>query len=226
MMWRAVYPGDASTCSKRWAFVEFSRRGPMEWTGGLKPSTKAASSPRDLVIFFSGAVGFALLIALAARMSLAIPGTPVPATMQTLAVLLAGALLGPRGGVASVGAYLAAGLAGAPVFAAGGGAVCLLGPTGGYLLGFLPAAWIAGHIAAKTSRIRVLFPGLLLASLVIHLSGWAQLTALSGAAGAVSLGVAPFIAFDALKALVAAVVVRRFGRGVPRGADPLDESIR
>jgi len=198
----------------------------MEWTGDLKPSTKAASTPRGLVIFFAGAVGFALLIALAARMSLAIPGTPVPATLQTLAVLLAGALLGPWGGVASVGAYLGAGLAGAPVFATGGGAVCLLGPTGGYLLGFLPAAWLAGHIARKTLRIRVLFPGLLLATFVIHLSGWAQLSALSGAAPAVSLGVVPFIAFDALKALVAAVVVRRFGKGVPPGGDPFDEAIR
>ena len=198
----------------------------MEWTGGLKPSTKAASSPRDLVIFFSGAVGFALLIALAARMSLAIPGTPVPATMQTLAVLLAGALLGPRGGVASVGAYLGAGLAGAPVFATGGGAVCLLGPTGGYLLGFLPAAWIAGLVARKHLRLRALFPGLLLATLVIHLSGWAHLSALSGAAPAVSLGVVPFLAFDALKALAAALVVRRFGRGVTPGKDPFDEAIR
>jgi len=198
----------------------------MEWTGGLKPTMKAAPSPRSLVIFSSGAIGFALLIALAARMSLAIPGTPVPATLQTLAVLLAGALLGPWGGVASVASYLVAGLAGAPVFAAGGGAVCLFGPTGGYLLGFLPAAWLAGHIAGKTSRIRVLFPGLLLATFAIHLSGWAQLTVLSGAAPAVSLGVVPFIAFDALKALVAAVVVRRFGKGVPPGGDPFDEAIR
>jgi len=198
----------------------------MEWTGGLRPSMKAVSSPHGLVIFSSSAIGFALVIALAARVSLAIPGTPVPATLQTLAVLLAGALLGPRGGVASVGAYLMAGLAGAPVFAAGGGAVYLLGPTGGYLLGFLPAAWLAGHIAGRTSKFRVLFPGLLLATFAIHLSGWAQLTALSGAGPALSLGVVPFFAFDALKALVAAVVVRRFGKGVPTGRDLFDGTNR
>ena len=198
----------------------------MDGTGGLKPSIKAASSPHGLVIFFSGAIGFTLLIALAARMSLAIPGSPVPATLQTLAVLLAGALLGPRGGVASVSAYLVAGLAGAPVFAAGGGAACLFGPTGGYLLGFLPAAWLAGWMAGRTSRIRVLFPGFLLATFAIHLSGWAQLTAFSGAAPALSLGVTPFIAFDALKALAAAVAVRRIGKGVPPGGARFDGTIR
>ena len=187
----------------------------MEWTGGLRPSIKAASLYRDLVIFSSGTIGFALLIALAAKISLAVPGTPVPATLQTLAVLLAGAFLGPWGGLASVCAYLGAGAAGAPIFAAGGGALYLLGPTGGYLLGFLPAAWLSGHFAARTTRLRALFPGFLLATLVIHLAGWAQLSALSGAVPAVSLGLVPFLGFDALKALVAAVLVRSRGRGVP-----------
>jgi len=190
----------------------------MEWTGDLKLSMKAASLSRSLVIFSSGAILFALLIALSARLSLPIPGTPVPATLQTLAVLLAGALLGPWGGVASVAAYLAAGAAGAPVFASGGGASFLLGPTGGYLLGFLPAAWLSGYFAGRTSRFLALFPGLLLAAAVIHLSGWAQLSLLAGAGPAARLGVAPFLAFDILKALVAAmVVVRGRGRGIAAG---------
>ena len=190
----------------------------MEWTGDLKPSINAASLPRGLVIFSSEAVLFALLIALSARLSLPIPGTPVPATLQTLAVLLAGALLGPWGGVASVAAYLVAGAAGAPVFASGGGASFLLGPTGGYLLGFLPAAWLSGCFAGRTTRFPALFPGLLLATAVIHISGWAQLSLLTGAGPAASLGVAPFLAFDILKALVAAmVVVKGRGRGPAAG---------
>ncbi len=198
----------------------------MEWIVGLRPRMKAASSPRSLVIFSAEAIWFALLIALAARMSLAIPGTPVPATLQTLAVLLAGALLGPAGGVASVAAYLAAGLAGAPVFAAGGGAISLLGPTGGYLLGFLPGAWLAGHLAGKTSKVRWLFPGLLLATLAVHLWGWAQLMVFSGAVPAISLGVVPFLAFDSLKALVAAVAVKSLRKGMRPREDSFDGVIR
>ena len=199
--------------------MKFSLReqgGPMEWTRDFKASIRVASLPRGLVIFSSEAVLYALLIALSARLSLPIPGTPVPATLQTLAVLLAGALLGPWGGVASVAAYLAAGAAGAPVFASGGGAGFLVGPTGGYLLSFLPAAWLSGSFAARNSRFRVLFPGLLLAVAVIHLSGWAQLSLMAGAGPAASLGVAPFLAFDVLKALVAAMVAARFrGKALP-----------
>jgi biotin transport system substrate-specific component len=184
----------------------------MQWSGeGASEATAtSSSSSRSLLPVASRSLGFALLLALSARMSLPIPGTPVPATLQALAVLLAGGFQGPWGAVASVCAYLAAGAAGAPVFARGGGVVYLLGPTGGYLLGLVPAAWIAGWISRRSSRVVVLFPGFLVAILAIHLSGWAQLSLLVGADSAVSLGVVPFLAFDAVKALVAAGVVRMY----------------
>ena len=79
---------------------------------------------------------------------LSVPFYPVPLTMQTLAVLLIGGLLGSRLGVATVASYLALGLAGAPVFHGGtGGPAVLPGPTGGYLVGFLPAAFLMGWAA-------------------------------------------------------------------------------
>ena len=190
-----------------------------ELSGGSGTDARALTSTRGLIGFASSTLGFALLIALSARIGLAVPGTPVPATMQTLAVLLAGGLLGPIGGVASVTAYLGAGIAGAPVFASGGGAAYLAGPTGGYLLGLVPAAWIAGHFARRSTRLIALFPGFLLAVLVIHLSGWAQLSALAGLGPAASMGVIPFLAFDALKALVAAGLVRQYRGPVPREAE-------
>ena len=197
----------------------------MDWTGSAGSRAGTAPSSRSLVIFSSNVLGFALLIALASRMSLPVPGTQVPATLQTLAVLLAGGLLGPWGGVASVLAYLGAGLAGAPVFAMGGGPAYLLGPTGGYLVGLLPAAWIAGLTSRRTDRLLFLAPGFLLASLAIHLAGWAQLSGFAGPAPAFGMGVAPFLAFDALKALAAAAIVRSRRRMAARKRASREESL-
>lgn len=83
---------------------------------------------------------------------LSVPFYPVPLTMQTLAVLLVGGLLGPRLGASAVAGYLAIGLMGAPVFHNGlGGFAVFAGPTGGYLVGFLPAAFLMG-LAVRWSR--------------------------------------------------------------------------
>jgi biotin transport system substrate-specific component len=91
---------------------------------------------------------FAVGTVLAARLE--IPHLPVPYTLQTLMVLLAGAFLGPRNGMLSQSAYIAAGSLGAPVFAGGAsGIAVLLGPTGGYLLSFPIAAALAGYMVRK-----------------------------------------------------------------------------
>ena len=93
-----------------------------------------------------------LLTVVGAKVAIPLPGTPVPATLQTLPVLLAGLLLGSRLGALSQAAYVAIGLAGLPVFALpGAGPAYLLGPTGGYLIGFMAAAWLAGALAGPGS---------------------------------------------------------------------------
>jgi biotin transport system substrate-specific component len=151
----------------------------------------------------------AALTALAAQVSLPVPGSPVPVTGQTFAVLLTAAALGPARGVSAQGLYIALGLVGLPVFAgATHGTGVIFGASGGYLVGFLFAAAIAGWGArrgADRSPVRTLLL-FALASVVIYVIGTAWLcldTGMSLNAG-ISAGVRPFIPGDIAKALLAA----------------------
>jgi biotin transport system substrate-specific component len=95
-----------------------------------------------------------LAVALAAQVRIPVPGTPIPMTLQALAVLVAGLLLPPRSALVSMIAYLACGTAGLPVFAPH--STGLLGPTGGYLVGFIVGAglvsWVKGHLGVGWAR--------------------------------------------------------------------------
>src|ERR1700722_16380505 len=149
------------------------------------------------------------LTALAAQVSIPVPGSPVPITGQTFAVLLTAAALGPARGVASQGLYLLLGLVGLPVFAgASHGSGVVFGASGGYLFGFLVAAAIVGVGArrgADRSPVRTLLL-YALASVVIYAIGttWLCLdTGMSIGAG-ISAGVTPFLPGDTAKALLAA----------------------
>lgn len=154
-----------------------------------------------------GVVAFVLATALSARLALPIPGTPVPFTFQPLVVLLAGALLGARLGAASQLAYLAAGAVGLPVFAAGGGAAYLLGPTGGYLMAYPLAAFVVGALAGGAAvRLAV---GLLAGLVVIYAGGVAWLTVLGSFDAAVAMGLSPFILADLVKAMLVMLVALR-----------------
>lgn len=156
-----------------------------------------------------GVLGFAAATAVAAKLSVPLPGTPVPFTMQPLVVLLAGALLGGRLGAASQAAYLLAGAAGLPVFAAGGGLAYLLGPTGGYLLAYPAAAFLAGALGGP-GRLRTL--GALLAGLAaIYAGGLAWLAVFGTVDTAVALGLRPFLLADLLKVAQAYLIVRLAG---------------
>lgn len=163
---------------------------------------------------------FTLLTALSARLSVYVPGMPVPVSLQTLVVLMSGLLLGARLGAASQAAYLAAGMMGLPVFAGGMGVAYLFGPTGGYLLAFPVAAAVAGGVAAQVrgqgiARAVGLAAAAVLATLVVYAGGWAQLVVWTGdASAAFRLGVLPFLAGDAAKVVIAAILAGHLRRRV------------
>jgi biotin transport system substrate-specific component len=111
----------------------------------LSPKRYLALGSEHMVAQAFWIMSFALFAAIGARLE--IPHQPVPYTFQTLAVILAGGLLGSRNGFLSMVLYLALGLAGMPVFAGGGfGLAKLIGPTGGYLLSFPVAAYLVGSL--------------------------------------------------------------------------------
>jgi biotin transport system substrate-specific component len=160
---------------------------------------------------------FATLTAVGAYVAVPLPFTPVPVTLQTMVVILAGVLLGPSLGAASQVTYLVAAAAGAPFFSAGAaGFAHLFGPTGGYLLAFPVAAAIAGKVAggaaARGSLLGTvrLGAGLALGAATILVGGAAQLALLTGGLeNAVRLGIVPFLLGDGLKVVGALLVASR-----------------
>ena len=159
-----------------------------------------------------GVVGFAIALALASQVAVPIPGTPVPITLQPLVVVLAGMWLGPVAGAASMVLYLCAGAAGLPVFSPFGapGIARFVGPTGGYLFAYPVAAFVAGALARRSSTLLGRWIAALAGTTVLLLGGLAQLAILSGSlAQALPLAIHPFVPLDAVKALVAALLVPR-----------------
>jgi len=143
---------------------------------------------------------------------IAIPVGPVPIVLQNLFIFLTGLLLGPRWALASVGVYLAAGALGLPVFAGGtGGIGRFIGPTGGYLIGYLPAVCVIGTLA-EAGRYRPFWNvmGLICGSLVVYLFGVPWLKILTGMSWTktLSVGMLPFLIGDAVK-IAAAVPIAK-----------------
>jgi biotin transport system substrate-specific component len=159
-----------------------------------------------------GIVGFAAALALASQVAVPIPGTPVPITLQPLVVVLAGMWLGPIPGVASMVLYLAAGAVGLPVFSPFGapGIARFLGPTGGYLFAYPVAAFVAGTLSRRSTSLLGRWVAALAGTSVLLLGGLAQLAVLTGSLSqAVPLAIHPFVPLDAVKALIAALLVPR-----------------
>jgi biotin transport system substrate-specific component len=155
----------------------------------------------------------ALMAALtAAGAYMVLPLGPVPIVLQSLFVLLSGLLLGSRWAAASMGVYLLAGVLGLPVFAGGsGGLAKLLGPTGGYLVGFPLAAFIIGMVAERSrGKLWLNLLGLVAGSLIIYLFGvtWLKIVLGISAGKALAMGMFPFLPGDALK-IGAALVLGR-----------------
>jgi biotin transport system substrate-specific component len=163
------------------------------------------------------AVG-AVVVAAAAQAAVPVPFSPVPMTLQPLAVLVVGGVLGAAGGVATLVTYLTLGVLGLPVFAGGSsGVIHLLGPTGGYLLAFPVAAGVAGALSRPGAGVLRVLLASALGMAVIHLGGVAQLALLGGdPALAFRVGFVPFLTGDLLKVGLAAAVVLGLGPVIRR----------
>jgi len=185
----------------------------------LAPRTQADRT--SLPVQAASVAFIAVLTAAVAQFSVHVPFTQVPITLQPMVVLLGGLVLGSRLGAYSQCLYLAAGIAGLPVFAASAtlppGAFRLLGPTGGYLMAYPVAAFVVGLCAERgfDRRWATSVVAMLTGLAVIYLGGtlwlayFARLggaSAATGLAAAVATGVAPFAMADVLKAAVAAGV--------------------
>ncbi len=161
---------------------------------------------RDVMLVLSGS----LLVALASQITIPLPFSPVPVTGQTFAVLLIGAALGSRRGAYSMLAYIAAGTLYLPVFAGGfAGPARLLGPTGGYLLGFVAAAWTVGWLCER-GLDRKLFTAviaMLAGTGVIYAFGLPWLAMYVGTNNVLALGLYPFLPGAAIKIALAAMVL-------------------
>ena len=159
---------------------------------------------------------FAALTAVGAYV--AVPMAPVPMTLQTLFVLLAGTVLGPAAGAASQLLYIAVGAAGAPIFSGGGaGLGWVFGPTGGFLMAFPLAAAMAGWLAGEARRVIPTVLGLIVGTVAIFLLGAAWLGATTDWDGTriAQVAVLPFLFGAVVKAAIALVVTRQV---ISRGA--------
>ena len=156
------------------------------------------------------AIGLAvLLVAASAQITVPLPLNPVPVTLQPLAILVVGGLLGSAAGATALVLYLALGILGLPVFAGGSaGFVHVLGPTGGYLMAFPAAAAVAGLGTRGGAGVARVLVFCFLSMALIHLGGFAHLALLSGNPGtAFQVGFMPFFTGDLLKVGLAAAVI-------------------
>lgn len=171
-----------------------------------RPAVLGDLVPGRLVRDVALVVGAAVFVGLAAQVSVPIPGTPVPVTGQTFAVLLAGAALGFRRGTVSMGLYALAGMVGVPWFADGASGWRMA--SFGYVIGFVLAGAVVGALAARggdRSPLRTVGT-MALGLAVIYAAGvpWLMAWTHSGLGTALSLGVRPFLAGDAIKIALAA----------------------
>ena len=164
-------------------------------------------------------VGGSLLVALCARITIPIPGTPVPLTVQNFGVLLVGLLLGSRRGFAALALHLAEGAMGMPVFSptgVGGLAQLFHGATSGFLLAYPLVAWVAGYVGehGRRSFARAAMGGFL-AEIVLFVGGLSWLAALThSVALAFRLGLYWFVFAEIIKVMMAAGIAARWQRRV------------
>ena len=157
---------------------------------------------------------FAALTGVGGLIAIPLPFTPVPITLQTFFTFLAGAILGKYLGALSQIIYILLGVVGLPVFAKGSSGIgVLLGPTGGYLVGFVPAAFLVGWILERREKppFGLIFLAMLVGLLAIYLPGvgWLMWVAKMNLVKALLLGALPFLPGDGVKIVVGALIVNR-----------------
>jgi biotin transport system substrate-specific component len=155
-------------------------------------------------------LGGSLLIALSAQLQFVLPFSPVPITGQTFAVLLLGALYGSKRGPATVVTYLALGVMGLPVFAGGAfGLSRLVGPTAGYLVGFLAAAFVVGLLSERgwDRKPWATAVSMIIGNGIIYVTGILWLSRFVGWQAVMSTGFLPFLPGDALKIALATILL-------------------
>lgn len=173
----------------------------------IRVSERMHTRSRHLALILIGTA----LIALCARISITIPGNPVPLTGQTFGVLLSAGALGFRRGLAATVLYLAIGAIGLPVFAEGKhGTAILLGATGGYLVGFVLASAIIGRLAELGWDRTIVgsIGAMVIGSAAIYAVGvpWLAYTYLEGDLGkALEVGLVPYVVWDIVKLTLAAL---------------------
>lgn len=168
--------------------------------------TNEDSMLRKLILGLAGV----LVLAIASQIS--VPLKPVPLTFQSATVILLGMAYGPRYGTYIVLTYLAAGICCMPVFAdLSAGPHVLVGPTGGYLIGFVPAAFISGYLAkiGFANNILLSFIAACVGVTIIFACGLLQLSQFVGWQNAVAVGLLPFIASELMKLVAVAIMIPR-----------------
>lgn len=182
------------------------------FASALPSSHRTASLTRRAVVIISAT----LVVALAAHLALPLPFTPVPLTLQPLAVLVIGLLLGPVEGGLAMLAYLLEGAAGLPVFSptGPGGLLQLFGPTGGFLLAYPAVAFCSGAVVRSLKKPLPAYPAALLAAMagtvLLFLAGAGWLHHLTGLGGhaLMTAAVLPFLPGEAIKIAIAAGLYR------------------
>ena len=176
----------------------------------------SANNPELRMMVFASL--FAALTAAGAYIQIPIPFSPVPVTLQVFFVLLAGSMLKSKWGSLSMIVYTLLGIAGLPVFAGGSSGIgVLLGPTGGYIIGFILAAYILGKLSEKTEtadkpRLLINALNMIAGVLVLYACGFIQLVFVAniGPIAALALGVVPFLPGEIVKTAVAAYIASTY----------------
>ncbi len=190
--------------------------------GSMRATVFPHSSALTQALFVMGGVGFLTLMA---QVAIPVPGSPVPVTGQTLAVLLIGTTYGARLGVTTFATYLLAGISGAPVFApsatsANHGIDRLLGATGGYLVGMLVASLLLGYLADRRAdqKFKTSFPALFFGDAVIFFFGltWLHFSLELSWSATLAAGLTPFIFGELLKIAITATSLPLIWRKISR----------